>query len=160
MHFDKLLKKGSFHHRQLEWAYICLIKKYWNFCNIEYQKKRHSRTLFFIIPHLPISVDYQILARLKIDWTCQILNLSSFLPTYFFIIYEMHIHFRGFELLYTLFLCHQGNSATWVFTFFHLLTLCASFWRFIRAVWFDFFYFHLFPTVLGWNSKCLGGIYY
>ena len=115
-----------------------IIKKYLKFYNIEYQKNTHCQTLLYRLSHLPISVDYQTLARLKIDWTCQILNLSSLLPTHFFTIYDWYINFRGLDFFWIL-LGHLCNSATWVFTFSHFLTLFASFWRFIRAVWFYFF---------------------
>ena len=55
-----------------------------------------------------------------------------------FIIYDWYICFRGFKL-FCILLGHLGNSATWIFTFSYLLTLFNSFWRFIRAVWFNFF---------------------
>ena len=86
-------------------------------------------------------------------------NLSSS-DSLFFNIYNWNIHFRGFEPFCILLLCHQGNSATWVFTFSHFLTLCASIWEFICAIWFDFFIlsfvFHCLGAV---NLKCLGGKY-
>ena len=85
-----------------------------------------------------MSVDYQTLVRLKIDWTCYILNLSSIFLIPFFTIYDWHIHFRS-PKLFCIILGHLDNSAIWIFTFSHLLTLFVSFWRFIRAVWFDFF---------------------
>ena len=62
---------------------IYLINKYWKYRNIEYQKNTHSQTLLSRPLHLPVSVDYKILARLKIDWACQILYLSSLLLTHF-----------------------------------------------------------------------------
>ena len=70
-------------------------KKYWKFGNIEYQKNTHSQTLLSRLPHLPISVDYQTLARLKIDWTCQILNRTSLLPIHFFLIFTIGIFTFG-----------------------------------------------------------------
>ena len=113
-------------------------KKVMKVWNIEYQENTHSQTLLLsCLSHLPISVDYQALDRLKIDWTCQILNLSSLLSTHFYYLRLVYSLSGFWVFLHSSW--SSGNSTTWVFIFSHLLTLFASFCRFIRAVWFDFF---------------------
>ena len=66
-----------------------------------------------------------------------------------FLLFTIDIYtLRNYKLFCILLLGHQGNSATWVFTFPLLLTFCASFYRFIRAVWFDFFLLFLIVLIL------------
>ena len=152
----QIAQKGSFHHRQLEWAYICLIKKYRKFGNIEYQKKKHSQTLLSCLPHLPISVDYQILTSLKIDWTCEILKLSSILPTYFFTIYDWYVHWRVLSIFAFFFLVIKATVRPE-----SLLSL--NYWRFATlfgdSLWPSdsiSLYFLLFPMALGCKFKMFG----
>ena len=116
-------------------------------------KSAHSQTLLSRLPYLPISVDYEILARLKIDWTCQILNLSSLLPIHFFTIYDWYIYFKVF---FCILLDHQCNSATWFFTSSHLLKLFVSFfdsWGQSNSI---SLHFLLFPMVLRCKFKMSG----
>ena len=133
-----------------------IVKKYWMFGNIENYKSKHSQTLLYCLSHLPISVDYQTLARLKIDWTCQILNLASLPPTHF--------------LLFTI-----GISTLEVLSFLHssswssrqqcdLSLYFLSYFVTFRLLFSDLLgpsdsislYFLLFPMVLGCKFKMFG----
>ena len=128
--------------------------KYWKFDNIEYQKSMHSQTLFSL-SHLLISVDYQTLARLKIDWTCQILKLSSLLLTHFFTIYDWFTHFKDFEL-FCILLGHQATvkpESLLSLTFWHFSSLFDDSIELSELI---SLYFLLFLIVLGHKFKMFG----
>ena len=86
----------------------------------------HSQTLLSRLPQIQISVDYQILARMKVDWTCQIFNLSYLLPTHFLLLI-IDISTLGVLSFIAFLLYHQSNSTTSVFTFSNLSTFSPLF---------------------------------
>ena len=98
-------------------------KKYWKFGNIEYQKNTKSQTLLYCLSQLPTSVDYQTLARLKIDWTCQNLNLSSILPTHLFLLFTIDIFALGFFAFSSLSSKQQFDLSFYFFSSFEAFRL-------------------------------------
>ena len=72
-----------------------------------------------------------------------------------FTIYDWYIHFRGFEL-FCILLGHLCNSAIWVFTFSHLLTLSPLCGDLLGPSDSISLYFLLFPMILSCKFKMFG----